>query len=51
LTSGASAPERLVTRVCDWFRARGIDVRVGATVVEDVLFRLPPELRRQLPAA
>ena len=23
ITSGASAPERLVTRVCDWFRARG----------------------------
>jgi 4-hydroxy-3-methylbut-2-enyl diphosphate reductase len=51
LTSGASAPERLVTRVCDWFRARDVDVRIGATVVEDVLFRLPPELRRELPAA
>ena len=51
LTSGASAPERLVTRVCDWFRARGVEVRMGATVVEDVLFRLPPELRRELPAA
>ncbi len=51
LTSGASAPERLVTRVCDWFRARDVDVRMGATVVEDVLFRLPPELRRELPAA
>ena len=25
LTSGASAPERLVERVCDWFRARGVD--------------------------
>ena len=24
ITSGASAPERLVTRVCDWFRARGV---------------------------
>ena len=24
LTSGASAPERLVDRVCDWFRARGV---------------------------
>jgi len=51
LTSGASAPERLVTRVCDWFRGRDVDVRMGATVVEDVLFRLPPELRRELPAA
>jgi 4-hydroxy-3-methylbut-2-enyl diphosphate reductase len=51
LTSGASAPERLVSRVCDWFRVRGVDVRLGATVVEDVLFRLPPELRLELPAA
>jgi 4-hydroxy-3-methylbut-2-enyl diphosphate reductase len=49
LTSGASAPERLVVRVCDWFRGRGVDVRTGATVVEDVFFRLPPEVR--LPAA
>ena len=24
ITSGASAPEKLVTRVCDWFRARGV---------------------------
>jgi 4-hydroxy-3-methylbut-2-enyl diphosphate reductase len=51
LTSGASAPERLVIRVCDWFRARGVEIRTGPSVVEDVLFRLPPELRRELPAA
>ena len=25
ITSGASAPEQLVTRACDWFRARGVD--------------------------
>ena len=25
LTSGASAPEHLVRRVCDWFRARGVE--------------------------
>ena len=25
ITSGASAPEHLVTRVCDWFRARGVE--------------------------
>jgi len=25
LTSGASAPEKLVERVCDWFRARGVE--------------------------
>jgi 4-hydroxy-3-methylbut-2-enyl diphosphate reductase len=47
LTSGASAPERLVHRVCDWFRARGVtDIRPLSAVVEDVFFRLPAELRR-----
>jgi 4-hydroxy-3-methylbut-2-enyl diphosphate reductase len=47
VTSGASAPERLVTRVCDWFRARGVDdIAPFATVYEDVVFRLPVELRR-----
>jgi 4-hydroxy-3-methylbut-2-en-1-yl diphosphate reductase len=53
LTSGASAPERLVTRVCDWFRARGItDIAPFASVYEDVVFRLPAELRRaETPAA
>jgi 4-hydroxy-3-methylbut-2-enyl diphosphate reductase len=51
LTSGASAPERIVGRVCDWFRARGVAVRTGPSVLEDVFFRLPPELRRELPAA
>jgi 4-hydroxy-3-methylbut-2-en-1-yl diphosphate reductase len=52
LTSGASAPERLVTRVCEWFRARGVeDVRRAGSVFEDVFFRLPVELRRALPAA
>jgi 4-hydroxy-3-methylbut-2-en-1-yl diphosphate reductase len=53
ITSGASAPERLVVRVCDWFRERGVteiqpyelDVR------EDVVFRLPVELRRELQLA
>jgi 4-hydroxy-3-methylbut-2-enyl diphosphate reductase len=46
LTSGASAPERLVARVCDWFRARGVaDVRAHRTVVEDVVFRLPVAVR------
>jgi 4-hydroxy-3-methylbut-2-enyl diphosphate reductase len=53
LTSGASAPERLVTRVCDWFRARGVsDIAPFASVYEDVVFRLPVELRRaETPAA
>jgi 4-hydroxy-3-methylbut-2-en-1-yl diphosphate reductase len=53
LTSGASAPERLVDRVCEWFRARGVrEIRPFATVYEDVVFRLPVELRRaEMPAA
>jgi 4-hydroxy-3-methylbut-2-enyl diphosphate reductase len=47
LTSGASAPERLVTRVCDWFRLRGVsDISQFKSVFEDVVFRLPVELRR-----
>ncbi len=52
LTSGASAPERLVARVCLWFRERGVEeIRAAAAVVEDVFFRLPLEVRRELPAA
>jgi 4-hydroxy-3-methylbut-2-enyl diphosphate reductase len=52
ITSGASAPERLVTRVCDWFRARGIDeIEPYRMVDEDVTFRLPVELRRELALA
>ena len=53
VTSGASAPERLVERVCAWFRARGVaEIAPFATVYEDVVFRLPVELRRaETPAA
>jgi 4-hydroxy-3-methylbut-2-en-1-yl diphosphate reductase len=52
ITSGASAPERLVTRVCDWFRARGIEeIEPYRMVDEDVTFRLPVELRRELALA
>ena len=47
VTSGASAPERLVRGVCDWFRARGVrDVSEFTSAFEDVVFRLPVELRR-----
>lgn len=46
LTAGASTPECVVGRVCDWFRARGItDVR-ETTRGENVVFRAPLELRR-----
>ncbi|MGH2972395.1 MAG: 4-hydroxy-3-methylbut-2-enyl diphosphate reductase [Gaiellaceae bacterium] len=47
VTSGASAPERLVRGVCEWFRARGVrDVSEYKSTFEDVVFRLPVELRR-----
>jgi 4-hydroxy-3-methylbut-2-enyl diphosphate reductase len=52
VTSGASAPEKLVERVCDWFRARGVvDIQPYRLVDEDVEFRLPVELRRELALA
>jgi 4-hydroxy-3-methylbut-2-enyl diphosphate reductase len=52
VTSGASAPEKLVERVCDWFRAHGVsDIEPYRLVDEDVEFRLPVELRRELALA
>jgi 4-hydroxy-3-methylbut-2-enyl diphosphate reductase len=52
ITSGASAPEKLVARVCDWFRERGVtDIQAYRLVEEDVTFRLPVELRRELELA
>src|SRR5205809_2963406 len=41
VTSGASAPEKLLERVCDWFRARGVtEIEPYRLVDEDVEFRL-----------
>jgi 4-hydroxy-3-methylbut-2-enyl diphosphate reductase len=52
VTSGASAPEKLVEGVCEWFRARGVDdIEAYRLVDEDVEFRLPVELRRELALA
>jgi 4-hydroxy-3-methylbut-2-en-1-yl diphosphate reductase len=52
ITSGASAPERLVIRVCDWFRAHGVlTIEPYRLVDEGVEFRLPTELRRELALA
>jgi len=52
VTSGASAPERLVRDVCTWFRAQGVrDVSEFRSVYEDVVFRLPVELRRTVRSA
>jgi 4-hydroxy-3-methylbut-2-en-1-yl diphosphate reductase len=52
VTSGASAPEKLVARVCDWFRALdAVDVSEFRSAHEDVVFKLPVELRRELALA
>ena len=52
VTSGASAPEHLVTGVCDWFRARAVErIEPFRLADEDVTFRLPVELRRELQLA
>jgi 4-hydroxy-3-methylbut-2-enyl diphosphate reductase len=49
VTSGASAPEKLVDKVCEWFRARGVtEIEPYRLVDEAVEFRLPIELRREL---
>jgi 4-hydroxy-3-methylbut-2-enyl diphosphate reductase len=47
LTSRASAPEKLLLGVCDWFRARGVtEIAPLASRSEDVSFKLPVELGR-----
>jgi 4-hydroxy-3-methylbut-2-enyl diphosphate reductase len=52
VTSGASAPERLVDGVCNWIRTRGVaDIEPFQLTEEDVAFRLPVELRRELALA
>jgi len=52
ITSGASAPETLVQGLCDWFRERGVtDIEPYRLIDEDVEFRLPVELRRELALA
>jgi 4-hydroxy-3-methylbut-2-enyl diphosphate reductase len=52
ITSGASAPEKLVQRVCEWFRARGVTtIEEHRFLEENIEFRLPIELRRELELA
>ncbi len=52
ITSGASAPEKLVRRVCDWFLERGVsEIEEDHLLNEDIEFRLPVELRRELALA
>jgi len=51
VTSGASAPERLVEGVRDWFRERGVlQIDQSRSVEEQMEFRLPVELREELSA-
>jgi 4-hydroxy-3-methylbut-2-enyl diphosphate reductase len=49
ISSGASAPEELVSALVDYFRERGVeDISELATVNEDVRFMLPKEIREGL---
>ena len=49
ITSGASAPENLVQRLVDFFRARGVtDITEFEVVQEDVRFMLPKHIRQAL---
>jgi 4-hydroxy-3-methylbut-2-en-1-yl diphosphate reductase len=49
ITSGASAPEELVTQLVEFFRDRGAEaVSELRTVDEDVRFMLPKQIRTQL---
>jgi 4-hydroxy-3-methylbut-2-enyl diphosphate reductase len=51
ITSGASAPESLVQRLIDFFRARGTtDVQELEVVQEDVRFMLPKVIREGVAA-
>ncbi|MGI8903534.1 MAG: 4-hydroxy-3-methylbut-2-enyl diphosphate reductase [Solirubrobacteraceae bacterium] len=51
ITSGASAPEELVQRLVDFFRARGCrDVQELEVVKEDVRFMLPKVIRQAMAA-
>jgi 4-hydroxy-3-methylbut-2-enyl diphosphate reductase len=52
ITSGASAPEELVSRLVDYFRERGVtDVSEFEVVQEDVRFMLPKTIRQAMTSA
>jgi 4-hydroxy-3-methylbut-2-en-1-yl diphosphate reductase len=52
ISSGASAPEELVQRLVEFFRARGVDdVSELSVVDEDVRFMLPKAIRQAAAAA
>jgi len=51
VTSGASVPDELVTRLLDWLAERGYaDVSVVTAAEEGLVFSLPRELRRDMKA-
>ena len=51
ITSGASAPEELVQRLVEFFRARGAEEVAELEVTEeDVRFMLPKDIRELLSA-
>ena len=52
ISSGACAPEELVERLVDFFRARGTtDVSEFEVLREDVRFMLPKQIRQAMTAA
>jgi 4-hydroxy-3-methylbut-2-en-1-yl diphosphate reductase len=52
VSSGASAPEELVTELIDYFRARGVeDVSEYEVIREDVRFMLPKPIREAIAGA
>jgi 4-hydroxy-3-methylbut-2-enyl diphosphate reductase len=52
ITAGASAPEHLVREAVQFFREMGVErVEEMDGIREDVVFALPPEIQRDLPAS
>ncbi|MFQ5803509.1 MAG: 4-hydroxy-3-methylbut-2-enyl diphosphate reductase [Candidatus Methylomirabilales bacterium] len=51
ITAGASAPEHLVQEAIDFFRRSGVSqVEEWDGIREDVVFALPPEIQKDVPA-
>jgi 4-hydroxy-3-methylbut-2-enyl diphosphate reductase len=51
ITAGASAPEHLVQEAVDFFRRSGVSqVEKWDGIQEDVVFALPPEIQKDVPA-
>lgn len=51
ITAGASAPEHLVQEAIDFFRRSGVSqVEKWDGIQEDVVFALPPEIQKDVPA-